>query len=133
MIVNIATRCGFTGQLDDIEKLYMKYQSQNFIVIGFPSNEFGQQTPENNAEVGDFCRLKYGATFPIIEKQNILGKKKTALYRWLNSQKGYEKEIKWNFEKFLIGKDGRVIGRFESQVEPFDKSITALIEREIKN
>jgi glutathione peroxidase len=132
MVVNIATRCGYTGQLDDIEKLYLKYQSQNFKVIGFPSNDFGEQTPESNEEVGKFCRLKYGATFPIIEKQNVLGTKKTSLYKWLNSQAGFENEVKWNFEKFIIGKDGKIIGRFLSQVEPLDNSITSLIEKNLK-
>ena len=132
MIVNIATRCGYTGQLDDIEKLYKKYQSQNFKVIGFPSNEFGDQTPESNEEVGNFCRLKYGATFPIVEKQSILGGNKTSLYKWLNNQKSYEEEVKWNFEKFIIGKDGKIIGRFPSNVEPFDNSIVSLIEKNLK-
>ena len=129
MVVNIATRCGYTGQLDDLEKLYKKYQNQNFKIIGFPSNEFGDQTPESNEEVGNFCRLKYGATFPIIEKQNILGKSKTSLYKWLNNQKGHEDEVKWNFEKFIIGKNGKVVGHFLSQVEPLDKSITSLIAK----
>lgn len=132
MVVNIATRCGYTGQLEDIEKLYKKYESKNFVVIGFPSNEFGEQTPESNKDVGNFCRLKYGATFPIIEKQNVLGSNKTSLYKWLNSQKGYEADVKWNFEKFVIGKDGKVAGRFLSKVEPMDKSITTLIEKNLK-
>lgn len=131
MVVNIATRCGYTGQLDDIEKLYKKYEVKNFVVIGFPSSDFGQQTPEDNKEVGNICRLKYGATFPIIEKQNIIGNKKTAVYKWLNSQKGYEHEVQWNFEKFIIGKDGKIAGRFLSQVEPLDKGITDLIEKNL--
>lgn len=131
MVVNIATRCGYTGQLDDLEKLNKKYQSKNFKIIGFPSNEFGDQTPESSVEVGNFCRLKYGATFPIIEKQNILGDNKTPLYKWLTSQKGYEKEVQWNFEKFIIDKDGKVVGRFLSKVEPLDKSITSLIEKNL--
>ena len=131
MVVNIATRCGYTGQLEDIEKLYLKYKSQNFIVIGFPSNEFGEQTPESNDDVGNFCRLKYGATFPIIEKQSILGNSKTNLYKWLNNQKSFESEVKWNFEKFIIDKDGKIAGRFPSNVEPLDKSITTLIEKNL--
>jgi len=131
LVVNIATRCGYTGQLDDIEKLYKKYESKKFIVIGFPSNDFGSQTPESSEEVGKFCKLKYGATFPIIEKQDVIGSNKTALYLWLNSQKGFEKEIQWNFEKFLIGKDGKILERFASQVEPLDPMITTLIEKNL--
>ena len=131
MVVNIATRCGYTGQLDDIEKLYKKFNSRNFKIIGFPSNDFGSQTPESNEEVGKFCRLKYGATFPIIEKQDVIGNNKTPLYKWLNSQKGYEAEVAWNFEKFIIGKDGKIIGRFLSQVEPLHSSITSLIEKNL--
>ncbi|MBC7537484.1 MAG: glutathione peroxidase [Bacteriovorax sp.] len=131
LVVNIATRCGYTGQLDDIEKLYNKYESKNFVVVGFPSNDFGSQTPESNEEVGKFCKLKYGATFHIFEKQDVIGSNKTGLYTWLNSQKGFEKEIAWNFEKFLIGKDGRILNRFASQVGPLDQSITSLIEKNL--
>lgn len=131
MIVNIATRCGYTGQLDDIEKLFKKYQSKNFKIIGFPSNDFGEQTPENNEQVGNFCRLKYGATFPIIEKQNVIGNNKTELYKWLNSQKGFEEEVKWNFEKFIIGRNGKIIARFPSQVEPLDSKIISAIEKDL--
>ena len=131
MVVNIATRCGYTGQLDEIEKLYKKYQTKNFKIVGFPSSDFGDQTPESNEEVGKFCRLKYGATFPIIEKQNIIGRNKTSIYKWLNSQKGYESDVQWNFEKFIIGKSGNVVGRFTSQVDPLDKSITDLIEKNL--
>ena len=131
MIVNIATRCGYTGQLDDLEKLYQKYQSKNFKILGFPSNEFGEQTPESSHEVGNFCRLKYGVTFPIIEKQTILGKKKTSIYKWLNAQEGHESEVKWNFEKFIIGKDGKIKGHFLSEIEPMNSRITSLIEKNL--
>lgn len=131
LIVNIATRCGYTGQLDDIEKLYKKYESKNFIVVGFPSNDFGSQTPESSEEVGNFCRLKYGATFPIIEKQNVIGSNKTEIFKWLNSQKGFEKEIRWNFEKFLISKEGKIVSRFSSDVEPLSSAMTSVIEKNI--
>ena len=131
LVVNIATRCGYTGQLDDIEKLYKKYQSKNLVVLGFPSNDFGSQTPESNAEVAKFCKLKYGATFPIIEKQDVIGANKTALFTWINSQKGFEKEIQWNFEKFLISKEGKILERFPSQVEPLDLMIIKTIEKSL--
>jgi glutathione peroxidase len=131
MIVNIATKCGFTGQLDDLEKLYQNYKAKNFIVLGFPSNDFFSQTPESNKEVGDFCRLKYGATFPIIEKQIVKGKEKTPLYKWLTTQKDYDGEIGWNFVKFVINKEGKVVGRFSSDVDPLSKDIKSVIEKNL--
>lgn len=129
MVVNIATRCGFTGQLDDLEKLYLKYKDRNFIVLGFPSNDFLGQSPESNEEIANFCRLKYGATFPIIEKQVVKGKGITPLYLWLTTQKGFDGDIGWNFVKFIINKEGQVVGRFSSKVEPLDESITKSIEK----
>lgn len=129
MVVNIATRCGFTGQLDDIEKLYQKYKSKNFVVVGFPSNDFLSQSPESNEEIANFCRLKYGATFPIIEKQVVKGDGITPLYKWLTTQKGYEGDIGWNFVKFIVNKEGKVVGRFSSKVEPLDSSVTINIEK----
>jgi glutathione peroxidase len=128
MVVNIATRCGFTGQLDDLEKMYQNYKKKDFIIVGFPSNDFRSQSPESNEEIAQFCRLKYGATFPIFEKQVVLGKDKTALYKWLTSQKGYENEIGWNFEKFLINKEGKIVARFNSKTEPLSPEMTKSIE-----
>lgn len=131
MVVNIATRCGFTGQLDDIEKLSQKYKDKNFVVLGFPSNDFNEQSPESNEDIAKFCRLKYGATFPIFEKQIVLGKDKNGLYKWLTSQKGFEGEIGWNFTKFLINKEGRVVARFSSKTDPLSKEITDAVNKNI--
>ena len=129
MLVNIATRCGYTGQLDALEKLYQKYKSKNFMLIGIPSNDFGEQTPENNADVGKFCRLKYGVEFPITEKVDVIGKGKTELFQWINSQKGFEADIAWNFEKFLFDKNGKLVARFLSGKEPLSEEITKEIEK----
>ncbi len=129
MIVNIATRCGYTGQLDDLEKLYQKFKDKGFKMVGIPSNDFGGQTPEGNKEVADFCRLKYGATFPIAEKTVVKGDEKTALIKWLTSKEG---EISWNFEKFLISKEGTLVKRFKSGNEPLSKDIVQQIEESIK-
>lgn len=129
MVVNIATRCGFTGQLDDIEKLYQKYKTKNFVVLGFPSNDFLGQSPESNEEIADFCRLKYGATFPIIEKQVVKGEGITPLYKWLTTQKGFEGDIGWNFVKFIVNKEGKVVARFNSKVDPLDKEVTSAVEK----
>lgn len=129
MVVNIATRCGFTGQLDDLEKLYQTYKSKNFIVVGFPSNDFREQSPESNEDIANICRLKYGVTFPIFEKQIVLGKDKNALYKWLTSRKNYEGEIGWNFTKFIVDKNGNVVARFDSKTEPMDPKVISSIEK----
>lgn len=125
LIANIATRCGYTGQLDDLEKLYEKYKARGFVLIGIPSNDFGGQTPEDNKEVAKFCRLKYGATFPIASKTVVKGEGKSALIKFLVAN---GEEIAWNFEKFLIGKDGLVIERFKSSVDPLSSDLTKKIE-----
>lgn len=129
MVVNIATRCGFTGQLDDLEKLYQTYKSKNFIILGFPSNDFLAQAPEGSEEIANICRLKYGVTFPIFEKQIVKGSEKNELYKWLTSQKGYDGEIGWNFVKFLIDKNGKVVSRFTSKVDPLDAEVIKAVEK----
>lgn len=129
VVVNIATRCGYTGQLDDLEKFYKAYKAKGVAVIGLPSNDFGGQTPEGDKEVAKFCRLKYGTTFPILKKAVVTGKDKHKLVRSLVDKTNKE-EIRWNFEKFVIDKKGLVI-RFPSSVKPnsseFRKKIDALL------
>ncbi len=129
MIVNIATRCGYTGQLDDLEKLYQKFKGKDFTILGIPSNDFGGQTPEGNKEVADFCRLKYGATFPIANKTVVKGSEKSELIKIL--VEGGD-EIGWNFEKFLIGKNGKVISRFKSGTGPLSKELVQAISGALK-
>ena len=129
--INIATRCGFTGQLDDLEKLYQTYKNKNFIVVGFPSNDFKEQSPESNEDIANICRLKYGVTFPIFEKQIVLGKEKNQLYKWMTSRKNYEGEIGWNFTKFLVDKNGNIVARFDSGTEPMDPKIISSIEKNL--
>lgn len=125
LFVNVATRCGYTGQLDDLEKLYKKYSEKNFVVVGIPSNDFGGQTPEGNKEVAKFCRLKYGVTFPLTTKTSVTGKAKPELVKLLlNGQQ----EIRWNFEKFLVDKNGKIVKRFLSSVEPMSSELTKSIE-----
>jgi len=132
MITNIATRCGFTGQLDDLEKLFLKYKDRNFTIIAFPSNNFMSQTPEGNKEVAEFCRLKYGVSFPIIEKQEVIGKQITPLFKWFTEQKGYDGAVLWNFEKFIINKEGKIIDRFRSMTNPMDADILKVLDKETK-
>lgn len=125
LFVNIATKCGYTGQLDDLEKLYQKYKEKDFMIVGIPSNDFGGQTPEGNKEVAKFCRLKYGVTFPLTAKTAVKGKGKPKLIDML--LKGQE-DIAWNFEKFLVDKNGKVIERFKSHVTPLGAELTKKIE-----
>ncbi len=125
LFVNVATRCGYTGQLDDLEKLFQKYKEKDFMVVGIPSNDFGGQTPEGDKEVAKFCRLKYGVSFPLTAKTPVKDEGKPELIKILLN--GGE-NIKWNFEKFLVNKEGQVIGRFESGVTPLSKELTEKIE-----
>lgn len=127
MIVNIATKCGLTGQLDGLQSLYDKYKEKGFSIIGIPSNEFAGQTPEGNKEVSKFCRLKYGTNFPITNKQIIKGRNKISLYKNLIKESN-QKEIGWNFTKFLVDRKGNLVHRFEPQIEPMNTKVIAAIE-----
>lgn len=120
LVVNIATRCGYTGQLDGLEKIHQKFKDKGFTVLGVPSNEFGSQTPEANDEVKKFCKLKYGVNFPLTPKMLVKGPQKDPLFKWLTKSDSGEKEIGWNFEKFLVDRSGKLINRFPSGTEPED-------------
>jgi len=130
LVVNIASQCGYTPQLDGLEALYNKYKAKNFVVLGVPTNDFGGQTPEDDKSMLEFCQKNYNVTFPVLTKKTVQGKEKRELYKYLTEQtsKEYKGEIDWNFEKFLISKDGKVIGRFKSKVKPDDKELTSKIE-----
>lgn len=128
LIVNIATKCGFTPQLSGLEKVYQKYKDKGLVVLGIPSNDFGGQTPEVDKDVQKFCQLRYGVTFPLADKVSVSGDKKSPLIQWLLNESANKKEIAWNFEKFLVGKDGKVITRFSTTTSPEDKKITKEIE-----
>ena len=120
LIVNTASKCGFTDQYEDLEDLYQKFENQGLIVLGFPSNDFGSQEPENNDAIKKFCKLKYGVTFPLFKKSNIKGDNKNELYKLLTEYSGkkYQGEVGWNFVKFLINKQGEVVGRYSSIKNP---------------
>lgn len=130
LLVNIATRCGYTGQLDGLEKLYTKYKDKNFVVVGIPSNDFGEQTPEENKEVVKFCKLKYGVNFPVTNKIIVKGKDKHPLYQYLVKITENE-EIGWNFTKFLFNKDGKLIKRFGSSTTPDSDELNKLISQNL--
>ena len=129
LIVNTASRCGFTPQFAGLEKLWQAYRDRGLVVVGFPSNEFGAQDPGSNAEIASFCSLNYGVSFPMMAKVKVNGADAHPLWRWLRKQApgllGSE-AIKWNFTKFLIGRDGRVIRRYAPSDAP--ESIATDIE-----
>ena len=113
LIVNTASECGFTPQFAGLEALHQRYAAQGLVVLGFPSNQFGGQDPGSNEEIGAFCTRNYGVSFPMMEKIEVKGSGAAPLYQWLTQQKPglLGKSIKWNFTKFLVGRDGRVIRR----------------------
>ncbi len=128
LIVNIATQCGYTQQLDTLEKLYEKYKSKGLVVLGIPSNDFGGQTPEADQDVEKFCKLRYGVTFPLTSKQTVKGGSKHPLVAELIAADGKNQEIAWNFEKFVVDKQGRLAGRFKSDVPPNSEALMGVIE-----
>ncbi|OTG69101.1 glutathione peroxidase [Acinetobacter sp. ANC 4470] len=120
LIVNTASKCGFTPQFSGLEKLYEKYKDQGFEVLGFPCNQFGGQDPGSNEQIGAFCEKNYGVNFPMFAKVDVKGPEAHILFRYLtNNSKGVlGNGIKWNFTKFLIGKDGKVLNRFAPTTKP---------------
>jgi glutathione peroxidase len=121
LIVNVASRCGFTPQYAGLEKLYRKYRGRGFMVLGFPCDQFGRQEPGNEVEIKDFCRLTYDVTFPLFAKVAVNGPRAHPLYEHLKStRRGFlgTKAIKWNFTKFLVDRDGSVVRRFGPRVRP---------------
>ena len=121
LIVNTASACGFTPQFGGLEKLHKTYGERGLVVLGFPCNQFGAQDPGSNDEIASFCQLNYGVTFPMMEKVDVNGAQAHPLYQWLTAEAPGllgSKAIKWNFTKFLVGKDGRVIKRYAPQDAP---------------
>jgi glutathione peroxidase len=135
LIVNTASQCGYTKQYDGLEKLYAEFKDKGLVVMGFPSNDFGAQEPGTDAQIKEFCEMRFQIDFPMFSKGPVKGPNKQALFDWLtqNSPKGQDGEIKWNFEKFLIGPKGDVIGRFESKVEPEDPKLVGAIKSSLAN
>ncbi len=128
LIVNVASKCGYTYQYENLEKVYQKYKSKGFKIVGFPSNNFGSQEPGTNEEIAKFCKLKYDVSFEMMSKISVKGEDKHPLYKYLTEQADKKGEIGWNFEKFLIDKTGKVVDRFESSVEPNGEKITKRLE-----
>ncbi len=129
LVVNTASKCGFTPQYEALEALQQKYSARGFNVLGFPSNDFKGQEPGSEKEIQEFCTLTYGVRFPMFEKVHVVGADATPLYRSLKAQTGVEPG--WNFHKYLIGRDGRVVANFSSKTKPDDPNVVAAIEREL--
>lgn len=132
LVVNTASKCGFTPQFEGLEKLWKTYGGDDFVVLGFPCNQFGNQDPGSNAEIQEFCQVNYGVSFPMMAKIDVNGDDAAPLFRWLTSAKPGllgSKRIKWNFTKFLIGRDGEVIDRYKPQEDP--GALASDIERAI--
>ena len=121
LVVNTASKCGFTPQFEGLEALWQRYRDRGLVIIGFPSNEFGHQDPGSNDEIASFCQLNYGVSFPMMAKVQVNGAGAHPLYQWLKTEAPGllgSKAIKWNFTKFLVGRDGRVIRRYAPQDAP---------------
>jgi glutathione peroxidase len=123
LVVNTASKCGYTGQYSGLEALYKKYKNDGLVVLGFPSNDFGAQEPGANKEVANFCQVNYGVTFPMFEKTPVRNAGNNALYDLLANATG--ERPKWNFHKYLIGRDGKSVKSFASAVEPDDAKLMA--------
>lgn len=130
LVVNTASYCGFTRQYDGLERLYDRYKGDGFVVLGFPSNDFGQQEPDSNKKIADFCRNTYGIKFPMFAKSSVRGNDANPLFKKLSQQTGDAPA--WNFHKYLISRDGRQVLSFGSQIAPESKTLTEAIEKMLK-
>ena len=128
--MNVASKCGYTPQYEGLQALYTQYKDKGLTIVGVPCNQFGAQEPGSAEEIASFCKLNYGVDFPLLEKQDVNGAARSALYTQLiSSPAGGGADVKWNFEKFLVAPSGEVVGRFPSKVAPNDPALAAAIEK----
>jgi len=133
LIVNVASECGYTKQYAGLQEIYEEYNPQGFEILAFPCNDFGGQEPGTNEQIQNFCSSKFGVTFKLFDKIIVLGDEKSPLYeRLINSSVTEKGDIKWNFEKFLISKEGNIVSRFRHKIEPTSEEVISAIERELK-
>lgn len=130
LVVNTASKCAYTHQYDSLEKLYRQYQQQGLVVLGFPSNDFGQQEPGSEKQIRDFCSVTYGVEFPLFGKTHVTHPRADPFYRKLAEVSGVYPQ--WNFHKYLIGSDGKLVTNYQSAVDPLDKRVVNAIETELK-
>jgi glutathione peroxidase len=126
LVVNVASQCGYTPQYEGLEALYKKYKDKGFVILGFPANNFGAQEPGTNAEIKTFCTRNYSVDFPMFSKISVKGEDQAPLYQYLTKTSGGD--IQWNFTKFLVDRDGKVLQRFESNVEPGSPEMVKAVE-----
>jgi len=132
LIVNTASKCGYTPQYEGLENLYQEYKDRDFVVLGFPANNFMNQEPGSNEDIQNFCRINYGVTFPLFSKISVKGKNIHPLYRFLTSKETnpeFAGQITWNFNKFLISRQGEIIGRFGSKVKPQSRKLVDALQK----
>lgn len=133
MIVNVASECGYTKQYASLQKIYEKYNPKGFEILAFPCNDFGGQEPGTNEQIQNFCSSKFGVTFKLFDKIKVLGDERSPLYdRLINNNVTENGDVKWNFEKFIISKDGKIVARFRTKVEPASDEVISAIEGELK-
>ena len=131
LVVNTASKCGFTPQYEGLQELYEKYGDEDFMIIGFPANNFGKQEPGSNDEIAEFCQINYGVTFPMMSKISVKGDDQHPLYAWLTSksENGVEdSKVSWNFQKYMIDEQGQLVGHFAPTVKPDSKKLLKWIE-----
>lgn len=132
LVVNTASKCGYTPQYEQLESIYKTYGNDKFTIIAFPANNFGNQEPGTDAEVEEFCKKNYGVSFPIMSKISVKGDDMNPLYEWLTSKKEngvMDSEVKWNFQKYLIDENGKLVNVYESKVKPDDDKIVSWIKK----
>lgn len=129
LIVNTASKCGYTSQYEDLEALYKQYSSK-LVIVGFPANNFGGQEPGTNSDINNFCKKNYGVTFIMASKVSVKGSDMDPLFKWLTTQENpdFTGDIRWNFEKFLLDENGKLIHRFRSGTNPLDKDLTEALK-----
>jgi|WetSurMetagenome_2_1015567.scaffolds.fasta_scaffold07819_4 glutathione peroxidase len=132
LIVNTASECGYTPQYKGLEELYEKYKDKGFVILAFPANNFGGQEPGTDAQIKQFCSLKYNVTFPLFAKTSVKGADINPLYKFLTTQAGFDGDIKWNFNKFLVDRSGKVVARYDSGVTPSSETLVKEIEAYLK-
>ena len=135
LIVNVASRCGATPQYKDLQALYEKYHEQGLVILGFPCNQFGGQEPGTEAQIAEFCQSTYDVTFPLFSKIDVNGEDRAKLYEHLTSEDACPRDpgpVKWNFEKFLLGRDGAVVARYRTKVKPRSENVVETIETELR-
>ncbi len=131
LIVNTASKCGYTPQYKSLEALYEKYKDKGFVVLGFPANNFKSQEPGSDEEIKNFCMLNYKINFPLFSKISVSGADTHPLYKFLTTESGFNGPIAWNFTKFLVSPDGRVLARFEPKIDPMSDEVVAAVKKSL--